>query len=249
MAEILDAALSWPTLPWSVLLGLVSLYWATVIFGILDLDILDGIGDALGGLGEGAAEGLAEGLGEGLADGIADGAGDALDADGSHGGGLLHNLGLGGVPLTLSLSLVIFFVWVFSAGGTVAAGRALSRESAGGVLVPIGVALGALVLGVLAAAISLVPFRRLLEAEPSTTRADLVGRLCRIRTGHVDESFGQALVVHDGVDLLVQVRAPEPNPFRAGSSALIYTYDPHREVFLVTEADDSLVPDDDAPRS
>ncbi|KPM54719.1 hypothetical protein CcI49_07115 [Frankia sp. CcI49] len=87
----------------------------------------------------------------------------------------------------------------------------------------------------------LFPLRRLLRRRrgAATSRSELLGRLCVIRTGRVGPEFGQAEVrADDGSSVLVQVRHPENNPLlRAGSSAVIYSYDAAREIFWVSPLD------------
>ena len=41
MRELLEASISYVNFPFTVLLGLVLLYWITVIVGLLDLDLFD----------------------------------------------------------------------------------------------------------------------------------------------------------------------------------------------------------------
>ncbi len=88
MGEFLSLVIGFPTLLFTVPLGLSLVYWAFVIVGALDIDLFDSIsggGEALEGVdglaegaAEGAAEGLAEGLAEGAAEGLAEGAAEGL---------------------------------------------------------------------------------------------------------------------------------------------------------------------------
>ena len=125
MGVFLETISSFPTVPWTVLLGVVVLYWLLVILGALDLDVLDGLGgggEALEGAGDGVAEGLAEGLGEGAAEGLGEGLGEGAAeglADGAAeaGGGIadvVSALRLGSVPLTVVLSLTGVLAWILA---------------------------------------------------------------------------------------------------------------------------------------
>ncbi len=105
MSELPGAAFTMPTTVFSVLLVLVALYWLTVLFGLLDLEIFDGLFDAAEGLFggaaegvEGAVEGLAEGLAEGAAEGLAEGVADGVVEEAGERNGCL---GLSGVPMTI----------------------------------------------------------------------------------------------------------------------------------------------------
>ncbi|MFD0571466.1 hypothetical protein ACFQ0T_22525 [Kitasatospora gansuensis] len=107
-------------------------------------------------------------------------------------------LGLGGVPITVGVSLVVAFGWF---GALV--GRAVLGDRAAGVVLPL-----ALVTGWVGARVLAWPVRRLIPTPaPPPTRQDFVGRACVIRTGRVGPDFGQAEVrAADGSAALVQVR-------------------------------------------
>ncbi len=58
------------------------------------------------------------------------------------------------------------------------------------------------------------------------SHSDLLGRLCIVRTGRVDEHFGQAEVVDgDGGSHLIQVRCRIDNELGAGDQALLVDLD------------------------
>jgi len=243
MAEFLQAVVSFPTVVFSVLMIPVILYWLLVILGAFDLDVLDslfaGAGEvldgALEGLGGEAVDGALEGLGDGLeldADVDADLDADA-DAGDGHSGGVLGLLGLGGVPLTVSLSILIFAAWILSILGMELVGGAGWTYFQG--------VLGAALVMVLALACSVVltsriirPLRPLFATTTATEHRQLVAKRCTVTTQRVDANFGQAEVLDaEGASLIVQVRNPDPNPLTRGSRGLLYDYDPVRGTFLV----------------
>lgn len=238
MAEFLDAAFTFPTAVFTVLLAFVLLYWLTVILGALDLDTLDGLLGVEGA--EGAADGALEGLDSGdFAD--AGDAGDLADAEGAEGtsGGWLDRLGVSGVPLTITLSFFAFFGWILSylgmkyfANAGVVAGWAVSGALVG-VL--------AIAAGLVASIVAVRPLRRVFSTPGARGRASFVGSVCRVATGRVDADFGQAEVDDGGAGLLVQVRCSEENQLRRGSHALIFDYDSAREVFKVVPLEDDLL--------
>ncbi|MHA6761188.1 hypothetical protein [Streptacidiphilus sp. PAMC 29251] len=146
-------------------------------------------------------------------------------------GGLRRTLGLGGVPITVAVSLLIALAWFSALAGTV-----LLDGRHGGALLP-----AALVGGWLGARVLVWPLRRLMPAPgPPPSRLDFVGRGCVIRTGRVGPDFGQAEVrAEDGSSAVVQVRqsadeATGPGSvLTSGASALIYDYDAEGEFFRV----------------
>lgn len=85
MTEFLQTALTFPTLPYSILLAFCVIYWLLAATGLVDIDALDGF---LGG--------------------------DADGGDASDSAGILAKLGLGGVPIMLVLAVLSFFGWLTS---------------------------------------------------------------------------------------------------------------------------------------
>ncbi|MEU4583382.1 DUF1449 family protein [Kitasatospora aureofaciens] len=247
--DFFAAALAFPTALFSFALVVVVGYWLLMLIGGLGFDGLHGghgvghhlgaghtghvgpvghVGHGAGGHGAGGsvAHGASGGHGAGGGSAHAPGHGNG------HHGGVLDALGLGGVPATVAVSLLVALAWFVSLAGTVLTSGAPAR---GGVFV---VALVASWAGTRAL---VRPLRRLFPEDRPVTRADFVGRVCVIRTGRVTADFGQAEVTaEDGSTATVQVRTPDPEPgLTAGRTALIYDYDPDGEHFLVAPFDPS----------
>ena len=170
---------------------------------------------------------------------------DVLDTDvdagvegGGGGGGFFAAFGLGDVPATVVLSLLITFTWFASLAGTVLL-NVLGLPTALTVLVGVVFLVVAVVLAWALTRALIAPLRRVFRPEVPASRVDFVGRVCVIRTGSVTADFGQAEVsADDGSTAIVQVRVPveiahDPEDFRSGRSALIFDYDASAEVFLV----------------
>lgn len=226
LTQFLHDAFTLPTSIFSVLLILAALYWGVKLAGIFDLEMFEAMGD------------VAEAVGDG-ADALADGA-DALDAADAIDGlddtpGFFDKFGFGDVPRSITWSLAIFFGWGLSFAGNHYFPQL--REFAVRGLWVTGVIFAAtLAGGAVLAAIAVQPLRRLMDAVPGTARRDLIGRVCTVRTLKVDDGFGQAEV--DDGSMLVQVRTQDPAvSFTRGDKALIFHYDPAREVFLVAPYD------------
>ncbi|MEM9596025.1 MAG: hypothetical protein AAGD06_17270 [Acidobacteriota bacterium] len=234
MQTFFETATSLPTVVFTVPLLLVILNWAIALLSGIDLDILDGVEATT----EGAAEGLAEGLSEGLSEGAAEGLGGiegAVEVDGGGDGGssFFADAGFGDVPRSISWSLMIVFAWTFSLLGTLYV-PGFEAVATGALWLSLAAAAGTFVLAVAATALAIQPLRRMLMAGFGPHRHDLVGQTCLIKTGRVDDAFGQAEVA-GGV---IQVRHAEGFSAAAGTRALIYDYDDAREVFLVEPLDD-----------
>jgi hypothetical protein len=204
VGEFVDAALSFPAVVLGVLLVVVVAYWLLVLLGTLDIDLAGGD-----------------------ADGDID-TGDAGDGD------FLDGVGLGGVPVTVTLSVLVLVAWFV----TIVGGVLLSDvDGAGRVLLGAGVLVVALFAGLLVARLVAVPLRNLYASGPQPSRADFVGRQCVIRTGRVSADFGQAEVTaEDGSSAVIQVRQTGEHELTAGRLALIFDYDTDGEFFWVAPA-------------
>ena len=155
-------------------------------------------------------------------------------------GSLTAATGLDGVPVTIVLSLLVTFAWFLSLIGSVALDGARLH----------GVARAVLDVAVLATALagswsltwlSVRPLRRLFPDRRPPSREDFVGLLCTVRTGRVTGAFGQAEVAApDGSSAVVQVRQSGEDRFAAGSTALLYAYEPEGEFFWVAPFDDPM---------
>ncbi|WP_165986947.1 OB-fold-containig protein [Streptomyces sp. YIM 98790] len=206
MGEFFDAALEFPTVVFTFPLVIVIGYW---LFA------------AVTGVAGSAFDGADTGTGD---------AGDAGEASSSGGfAGLLAGLGLGGVPVTVVFSLVIAVAWFTGLVGTALFDSAL-------ILLP----WLALMLYAAWQATWLLarPLRRILRSTSSPRNADFVGRVCLVRVGCAGETFGQAeITLDDGSTVLVDIRGEDGGePIPAGSSALIFDYDPEGDFFRVAPA-------------
>ncbi len=229
MTEFLDAILAFPTVLFTVPLGVLLVYWLFVIAGILDVDILD-----LDGLLEGGSEAALEAA-DGIGEGVGEGGGDGADGNSATSGGLLQLLGLSGVPLTISLTTLTFVGWMASYLGMDAI-EGGSKATWAAILV----GAGALGLGLGAAALSARPLRKMLVSHLAPKRQAFVGELCTVTTLRVDLEFGQAEIEDGGAGLLVPIRCLEANVLTRGSKALIFKYDAHKETYLVTPVAEAL---------
>lgn len=206
MTEFLDAILAFPTVLFTILLGVVTAYWLFVMLGALDVDLL---GDVDGGE-------------------VID-----LDGDGSPDGftGVIHSLGLAGVPLTLVLSLLVLAAWVLCLISMQLLGNRAAWIGAGAALLSFA-------LAVPLTALAVRPMRRLFVFQPAVENRSLVGKVCRVTTLSVNERYGQAELEDGGAGLLIQVRYNGPGRLARGDQALIFDY--KDEVFQVAPVGEAL---------
>jgi hypothetical protein len=234
MQHFLTSVLTYPTVVFTTLLGIAMCYWLLVIVGALGMDVLGGAEGH-----EGAAEGD---LGHGDAGhdtGHADAGHDAHGAPGvAHGStGLAGALKLRSAPLTVVISLVIFFAWVLSLGATSALGAVLAPLGAiaGGSIV----LLASLVCAVLLTSFAVRPLAPLFRVNEGGSRRALVGKVCTIvTTGGVDDKFGQARLYDAGTEYTLRVRADVDSGLHRGDRALVVDYDDDRDAYVVEPMDE-----------
>ncbi|BCJ53529.1 hypothetical protein Asp14428_50040 [Actinoplanes sp. NBRC 14428] len=150
------------------------------------------------------------------------------EGEGAGDGGFLGFLGLGGVPASVVLSLLVVFAWFTTLAGAELLGA-----------VPAALVLaGALAVAWIVARLAVLVIKRFLPAGVEPSRADFVGLTCVVRTGRVTRTFGQAEVhAPDGSSAIVQVRQAGEDDLRAGTVALLYDVDPEGEFFWIVPAD------------
>jgi hypothetical protein len=240
LTSFITQALTFPTIFFTGLLALMFIYWLFVMFGALDLDFLGGKLDGMAEAATGKLDAIgdvAHGKLEGMADAAAakvEGAVDAIHA--THQGLSLLTifswLGIGKVPVTITLSAIALIGWVTCMLGMRWVSPILDPHLphwVGGILVFVI----AVIASIPVTRISTKPMERFFVTHEAGRRRDLVGRSCRISTGHVDERFGQA-TIEDGADaFVIQVRAEPEQKLARGQDALIIAYDAAQEAYRV----------------
>jgi len=229
--ELLQSSLQFPTVVFTVALGIALVYWLFVLLGALDLDLLGSghpdfdvdvsgvhadVGDASGGHDAGGGH---------------DADGDA-DADG---GGVWTMLGLGTVPLTISISFILLVGWV----GSLLAMHYLVGDSGIGkaLLLPL-----MLILALPIAALLVKPLAPVFRIKEGKSNADYVGHVCTITTNTVDDTFGFANIEDGGSLVQISVRCDKAGKLARGDKALVIEFDPARRTFVVEPSADMLPP-------
>jgi uncharacterized membrane protein len=239
--ELVVASLQFPTVVLTIALGIVLVYWLFVLLGALDIDLFGGdvdvdvsgaakgIGDVLTGGAKGGAEAFHVHADVG-ADAGGDAGGDA-DAD-VEGGGLWHGLGLGDVPVTISVSLITLLAWCGSL-------LAMHYVIGSGGWWTVVVLVLAVVIALPIAALLIRPIAPVFAVQEAKSNADYVGHACTITTGRVDDRFGQATIEDGGTVLNIAVRCDRPGKLLRGDKALIIEFDRERSAYLVEPSADT----------
>jgi hypothetical protein len=239
MTEFLNALLAYPTVLFTIPLGVVVGYWLTVMIGAVGIDLLDGdLGDfALGakaGAGE-MLEGGVKGAVEGGAKAALEGGAKASLESVKDGANFFEVLGFGGVPVTVSVSFVVFISWLLSLTFAHPAKAALGALP--GALVSGSLAALCLAVGLLLAGLAVRPLRPMFAVQQAPRRSELMGRVCVIASGRVDGKFGHATFEDGGAGLLLNVVCDKGNELKRGEKALILAYDATRDAYEVEPVD------------
>lgn len=215
--HLLALALSFPAVIFTVLLGVVLVYWLLVIAGAAQVDAL----------GEGHLDGAIDGALDGHVDGAIEHAGHGHGH--GHGGegalaGMLEALRLRSAPATVVLSCVTLFSWLIAMLGMLVLDVAIVRWA---------MLVVAPVLSLFPTSLALRPLAPLFVTNRGAAHADLVGKVCVVRTGTVTDRFGEAQVADGGAGLVVRVRVASGEELSRGEQAVIVGYDETRQEFTV----------------
>jgi hypothetical protein len=244
---LIDAALRFPTVVFTIGLGIVLVYWLFVVLGALDIDLFGdadisgagkGIGDAIAGGAKGGGEaiaGAAKAGGEAIATKIGVDGGDH-DIGSVDSGGVWSGLGLSKVPITISVSAIFLVCWILSLVAMHFAVDLLGSATwVAALVLPVTLIVGLPIAGLLVR-----PLGRVFEFRGGITNKDCIGQTCTITTGRVDEAFGQATIEDGGTVLVIPVRCDRPDVLARGHKALVIDFDNDRQAFVVEPVADML---------
>lgn len=237
MQEFLNIALGFPTVIWTGLVALVSAYWLFVILGALDLEILEFDHD----FDFDADVDLDVDVDLDLdvdADVDADVHAD-LDGGATPMLKVAVALGVGKVPVTVLLSFFVISGWTVSSVATLYLTPILRFGAVGAVILGIAFVAAIPLMGALAH-----PLKGMFEMTTRRAGAEVIGSVCVISTGSVDERFGQARLDDGGAGLLLSVRCEtENNGLKKNSQALIIGHDRETDVYFVEPYEQFLAMD------
>ncbi|QDH68815.1 hypothetical protein [Marilutibacter alkalisoli] len=176
MEIFLQIVFSYPTVLFSILLAVAVGYWLLAALGLVEMEALDGW--------------IAPDF-------------DTVEVDGF--AGALMKFGLGGLPLMLVFTVLVFFAWLLS----YFADYLVLRHLPGGwlrLLTGSGVMLGAFVAAVPVTSVVLRPVRKMFEKLRPAPIRSLLGMAGVVRSSVVDARQGTANVEDGGAGLILQVR-------------------------------------------
>lgn len=231
MTEFLLAALTFPAIVFTVLLGISLGYWSLVIVGLFGPEALDG---AVDGMLDGAVEGAV--------------ALTAPDDDEPKSNalalseprrGVLARYGLRRVPVTVSFSLFTLYGWILTHMTTLTGGAVLdalvSRWVWGS-----GIMVLAVLVSLRLTSWTIVPLAPFFSGSQSLTNDELVGQIAQIQTVRVTRRVGQAKVATSGGSLNVTIRADASLGLAKNDRVMLVSYHPEERYFEVSRIDDML---------
>ncbi|KAF0863102.1 hypothetical protein [Pseudomonas sp. LD120] len=209
MEIFLQTVLSFPTVLFSFMLCLAVIYWAVVAMGMVEVDLLDFEADSLLE-GAHATEGLA---------------------------GLLIKFKLNGVPVTLVLTLLMFFSWFLTYFVEL---YVLSHLPLGWLRYPLGLLLAVLALFLAAPVCAAIcrPLRPLFRKMEATTSQSVLGQTAVVRSGRVTLEHGEAVLENGGAGLILRVRADEARAFKRGDRVVLLEYLQAQHAYRVITEDE-----------
>lgn len=204
MAEFLDVVLSYPTLPYSVVLCFAVIYWMLAATGIVDE----------GGIGSG------------------DGADFHSGADGANGlAAMFARLGLGGAPTMLVVLLLAFFGWTITYLVQLFLLQSLPTSLRWGI--GTAVAIAALIPGAMVSSWVLRPIRRLLMKLRPVEQASILGKAGQVTSPDVTAERGYARFDDGGAGLILQVRSRDGRRYERGDQVRLVDYLREHNHYLV----------------
>lgn len=193
MDLFLNEVFSFPTVIFTIPLIVFTLLWLMAFAGLLDLDILDFNTDS---------------------DASTDTDGDVNSVS------WLEKLGLNGVPLTVSLTLIDIYAFSFTYLARKYAAPlfddVLTATAQGAI-----VAAFAIIIALPLAALCVKPLRQFFTTHEGVAKNALIGTICTLKTLTINETFGQA-VTPDG--MVLSVRSTSPNTMTKGDQIVLIDY-------------------------
>lgn len=211
METLFETSSQFPTVIFSVVLGIIVVYWIIGLLGLVDLDFS---GDFEADL-----------------DIDTDIDGDINASLGSL-SGLLLTFGLTGIPFTLVISIISLICWLIS---FYLHYYLFTLLPSGWLYYLAGFAATVIIffISLPITAIIIRPLKGMFKSAETATSHHLVGKEAIIATSTVSDTFGQARVFNDGAEILLDVRCDQALELKAGAKVLLIEYSTEKHIFWV----------------
>lgn len=211
MSTFVSIITAFPTVIFTVLLGVSILFWLVSLLGFFDLDgfLPDGIDGDLD-------------IGEGLE---IEGGGENFLL------GLMHKFRLVGVPVTIVFTALSLFSWLLSYYAVYFLWPLLPfawlQWVAGIVLLPVCLYLGAWISGK-----ALQPLRGVFKNQAASNRS-LIGQTAIVRSVAVTGTAGEVDLADGGAGLILKVRSENGLAYSRGERVVLMRFDSEQNVYYV----------------
>ena len=228
MLELIRESILPVNLPFTILLGVIALYWIIGLLGLVDMEALDGVGgievDGLDGIDADAGDGVGEG-----ADGGEDGAGSS----GGFFQGILTIIGASDAPLIFVISLFSVFLWAFNIGGNHYFNPGFESGRAALLLIPVVIA------ACVVTRLLVVPLRPVMKMIRSSEKpAEIIGATGTVRSSRLDAEFGEVEIETSEKNLILRARiSSAETTLNKGDHILVVSKDEDSNVYLVRSLD------------
>lgn len=241
MYEFLATSTSYPTVVFTVMLGLSLALGLLVLVGVIGPELFAGAADVDFGVegGDAVVEAGAQGVSEGASERV------GLSGDGVV-GSIIAFIKPKNVPMLVALSLWSLFGFVIT--GILCSSLSASLHFAPHWLAASLMGMAGAVLGSVLTSLVLRPLGRVFKPETVVRREDIVGQTVTVDTSRVTRHFGSAKAPDGGSGLVISIRCDRENQLKRGSKALVVSYDAKREVYEVTSVQD-IVPSEASAKS
>lgn len=199
---------SFPTVIYTVLLIVCALYWVVAVLGLVDLDVLDFD-----------------------LDGDVDAADSASAQDGI--AGLLHRLGLNGVPLTIILTFISIIGWLLCYYATFFSAKLLPDVSLIKFVIGLGTFIVATYITILITAQVIKPLRSMFRKLDYDETKHVLGQVVVVRSGIVNRERGEAELNDGGAGLLLNIRATGEDEFKKGDEVVVVEHVEEQNLYRV----------------
>ncbi len=203
MENFIHISFTFPTALYTGLLAIVTIYWLFSVIGFFDLDVLDVDLDADG------------------------------ESDFSLLGSFLNKFKLEGVPVTISLSLIILLSWLLCFLMVYHFSTQINAEWLR-VVLGIWIIILTPLLTAPLVAIIITPLKPLFKGHNAQSSQDIIGKTAIVRSSKVTANFGEAKFNDGGAGLILKIRCEHVNTLQRGNSVTLKKYNAGQHTYLVT---------------
>lgn len=150
--------------------------------------------------------------------------------------GWMNRFKLDGIPVTISISFIIFLSWVICFLMVHYYQDKITDDLIevflGFWIIILAPIISAPIVGTLLTPLKPI-FKKLKESADGRKADSLIGHIATIRTNKVTSEFGDAELDDEGASLILKVRAEEPNDFKRGDGVIITKYNEEENTYQI----------------